>query len=294
MLVRSEQRDEIAEFWRVGAAYDDVLVHTVRVVPGPDEALAEPTTRHPLMRHSPPPVVIGEHGLSVRETGRRAWRPHPATALAALGFVAAALAGLELVPALLGAAVLAGLIQAAVAAHRGRELARLAAHRPTVVRVASAVADGLHEAGMSPVGAEAVRVEMDGSGEYHCSLADAPEEASARFATSLDEVVSPMTTPRYVLPRYLVEPPSGGPVGLLTGLRAATGTLRPAGEVWHSVPTVLGTHRRHADAFAGAWSRWVGGGAAVYTGSALGEGVLVTHRGRDPFAVTTVMRVHWR
>jgi hypothetical protein len=32
----------------------------------------------------------------------------------------------------------------------------------------------------------------------------------------------------------------------------------------------------------------------VYTGSPEGEGVLVTHRGSDPFDVTTVLRTTWR
>ena len=74
----------------------------------------------------------------------------------------------------------------------------------------------------------------------------------------------------------------------------ATGRVRPTGEVWHSVPTVLGTRAENAKRFAAAWDRWVGGGEAVYTGSPQGEGVLVTHRGSDPFEATTVLRLHWR
>ena len=57
---------------------------------------------------------------------------------------------------------------------------------------------------------------------------------------------------------------------------------------------MLGTTGQRAQAFARAWDHWVGGGQAVYTGSPEGEGVLVTNRGSDPFAVTTVMRTQWR
>ena len=129
---------------------------------------------------------------------------------------------------------------------------------------------------------------------YRCSLTGVSEAVSERFATALDEVVSPMAAPRYVVPRWVVDVPAAGPSGLVTGLAAATGLLRPAGEVWHPVPTALGTRADRAQGFAAAWDRWVGGGQAVYTGSPRGEGVLVTHRGSDPFALTTVLRVHWR
>jgi hypothetical protein len=109
------------------------------------------------------------------------------------------------------------------------------------------------------------------------------------FATALDEVVSPMLDPRYVVPRWVLN----GPVDNSHGLALALGRLRPDGEVWHSVPAVLGTTAARAQAFAAAWDRWVGGGPALYTRSPEGEGVLVTHRGEDPFAVTTVLRTTW-
>ena len=135
-----------------------------------------------------------------------------------------------------------------------------------------------------------MRVEVDELGERRCYLEDVTPDVSARFATALDEVVSPMGTPRYVLPRWLLTEP----VDNSDGLKAAFGRLRPDGEVWHTVPTVLGTTGQRAQAFAAAWDDWVGGGAAIYTGSPEGEGVLVTHRGVDPFAVTTVLRTSWR
>jgi hypothetical protein len=38
----------------------------------------------------------------------------------------------------------------------------------------------------------------------------------------------------------------------------------------------------------------VSGGAPVRTATPEGEGILVTHRGLDPFAATTALRVAWR
>ena len=99
-----------------------------------------------------------------------------------------------------------------------------------------------------------------------------------------------MASPRYAVPRWVLV----GPVDNADGVRAALGRLRPDGEVWHTVPSVLGTTGPRAQAFARAWDHWVGGGQAVYTGSPAGAGVLATHRGSDPFDVTTVLRVQWR
>jgi hypothetical protein len=184
--------------------------------------------------------------------------------------------------------------QSAVAAARGRTYLEEVARGPDISRVACAVADGLHAVGMSPVGAAAVRVEVDADGEYRCSLGGVTAEVSRVFATALDEVVSPMAAPRYVLPRYVVAPPPPGLPGLRAGLAAARGAARPGGEVWHSVPTVLGTRVEFARLFAKAWDVWVGGGAPVYTNSPEGEAIRVTHRGSDPFDATTVLRLHWR
>ncbi len=181
-------------------------------------------------------------------------------------------------------------IQTTVAVDRGRRLAEDLARPPSIEQVAYAVADGLRDAGLSPHGAEAVRVEVDDLGERRCALDGVTPEVSATFATALDEVVSPMAEPRYVLPRWVLSEP----VDNADGVRAAFGRLRPDGEVWHSVPTVLGTTGERAQVFARAWDDWVGGGPAVYTGSPEGEGVLVTHRGSDPFDVTTVLRLSWR
>jgi hypothetical protein len=189
----------------------------------------------------------------------------------------------------LGLATMLGL-QTTVAIDRGRRLAEDLARPPSIEQVAYAVADALFETGLSPVGSGGVMVVIDEHGDYRCAIEGVPAGVSALFATALDEVVSPMASPRYVVPRWVLH----APVDNADGMKGAFGRLRPDGEVWHSVPAALATTGQRAQAFARAWDHWVGGGAALYTGSPEGEGVLVTHRGSDPFAVTTVLRVQWR
>ena len=276
MLARSEERDAIREAWRVGTPYADTVVHTVRILPStPTETVVVPA-----------PVVLHGDDLRVRDGRLHPWRPHFSVAIGLVISLTAFL--LNLTPAVvigLGLVTMLG-IQTFVAIDRGRRLADDLAARPSLEQIAYAVADGLHAAGLAPVGADGVRVEIDPLGERRCSLEGVDAAVSATFATALDEVVSPMAAPRYVLPRWVLT----GPIDNYDGLKAAFGRLRPDGEVWHSVPSVLGTTGKRAQAFAAAWDHWVGGGPAVYTGSPEGEGVLVTHRGSDPFDVTTVLR----
>lgn len=290
MVLRAEDRHGIAARWRVGEPYSDTLVHEVRVLP----RRTRPGTSAHGEAGPGAAVVARPTGLTPRDDRPSPWAPHRGPVVAALVALVGLLAVVPLAPAILGSLAVGVLGQAAVAAARGRLLLEDASRPPTLVQAAHAVADALRAAGLSPLGATAVIVCVDEEGEYRCSLDGVPPEVSRRFATALDEVVSPMAAPRYVLPRYVVPSPATGPRGHLDGLRAAAGLVRPTGEVWHSVPSVLGARAPDAQVFADAWDRWVGGGPAVYTGSPEGEGVLVTHRGSDPFDATTVLRVHWR
>jgi hypothetical protein len=181
-------------------------------------------------------------------------------------------------------------LQTTVAVDRGRVLAEDLARPPGVEQVACAVADALLAAGLSPRGADAVRVERGDDGERRCTLTGVEPGVSATFAAALAEAVSPVASPRYVVPRWVLT----GPVDNTEGVLAARGRLRADREVWHGVPSVLGGTEARAQAFARAWDHWVGGGKAVYTGGPPGQGVLVTHRGSDHFGATIEQRVQWR
>jgi superfamily II DNA or RNA helicase len=298
MVLRAEGRAEIAQRWRVGEPYVDARMHTLRVLPrraGP--AGVRPDARPPsadIAKSLPTQVTMRPTGLELRHDVPGPWRPHRAVVLGTLLTFMVLATVVEPAFAALAAMVGGGLAQSGVASARGRRYLQQASRRPSLVAVACAVADALQAAGMSPVGASSVRAAIDPDGGYRCALEGVSPEVSALFVTALDEVVSPMTTPRYVLPRYVVDPPPPGPAGLRAGFAAATVPVRPTGEVWHSVPTVLGVRAEYARVFAAAWDDWVGGGSPVYTNSPEGEGILVTHRGSDPFDATTALRLHWR
>lgn len=166
---------------------------------------------------------------------------------------------------------------------------RLAGRTAGTEAYAAAVADGLRAAGLSPAGAEALRVDVESDGELRVRLDGVGgEDASRLFSESLEEVLEPLGEPRYVVPRYVV-----GPAGVWAGWRQALHLLRADGVAWHAVPRALAVNAERAQGYARAWNAWVSGGDALYTGSPAGAGVLVAHRGIDPFDAEIVLRPAW-
>ncbi|WP_337191440.1 DEAD/DEAH box helicase family protein [Nocardioides flavescens] len=297
-VVRSQQRDEIREQWRIGSAYDDTTLTALRIRPRATGRLGSGAGPAPVVLR---PTLTEVRGIE-RDT-RLAARAGVARVVAPLVGVAAglALAGAGGALLLLGAVVaLLGVLLGVGAARSrtrartayGTEVLRAAAEPPSVHRIAAAVADALRASGLTAVGAEAVEVVLDHEGEYRCVLRGTDAEA-ATFATALDEAVGPIGLPRYVLPRHVVLPATAAALDPGVVRSAAEGRLAPDGVVWHAVPSVLGTRAERARAYAAAWDHWVGGGAPVFTGSPEGTGVLAAQQGSDPFAASTVMRRQW-
>lgn len=295
MLVRAEQRREIAGAWRVGEPYVDEERWGVwlRPVSGgasarrPDTEPSEPSGAAP----APPDVLLGPDGL--RGRWPHTWLGAPVALLAgAVSLLALVL--VVLVPAL-GAAVLAlvpgALLPGAVAARevgvRRRAVLESARREPDLVQVAWALADGLSAAGLTSRGAGAVQWHVAADGALRFRLETPDPEESAVFADALAELVAPIRAPRYLVPRYVAAAPTTR--DLLSPLAAH----RPSGVVWHPVPTVLAVRAELAQAFAGAWQQWVGGGPAVYTGGPEGAGALAASRGTNPLEAGSVLRLGW-
>ena len=288
MLRRAEDRDTIRAQWRARGEVADTVGHVVRVRRTGTGAAPADEARS------------GTVGLT-SWTDRS--RERPGARLAVVPPVVAvvlvfllALLGLPVAALVVLAVLLLGAAAVAAVAVLGRATLRGAsAHRVGLGHVAAAVADGLQRADLSPVGSDALRVQVAPDGTTSYALAGVDEDVSARFATAFEEVVSPMASPRYVVPRRVTSAPAGLE-GFKRGLRSR-GRQQPDGEVWHTVPSVLAAHRRTADAFAAAWHHWAGGDGTpvrvVYAHSPAGAGVLATHRGEDPFAVTCVVRRVW-
>ncbi|MGI8332799.1 DEAD/DEAH box helicase family protein [Actinomadura scrupuli] len=305
MLLRAQDRPATRAAWRLGAPFRDELVHTVRVRTG--RAGGAVVTRD---RPGPPEVVPAERCAQPAPTS---WTGGPGDPVETMWFAGGAavlaalfaLAGMVVGGSTHLAAHLAQVVAALVAVlglgwwvtlriPQNRAACRLdeLAAGPSAELFAYAVADGLAFAGLSRRGAEGVTVRPEPDGTYRFALADVDTATSERFATALDEVLSPVADPRYVMPRYVVRSRTGQ-----DRRRRARAWLRDRAKadavVYHAVPSILGQNRTRTEAFVRAWNTWVSGGSAVYAASPQGAGVLATHRGEDPFAATTLLRVAW-
>jgi hypothetical protein len=288
-VVRSEQRATIREQWQVGQPYVDTAVYGIRIK---ERGLAGAGGFG--LGTGPAEVVLKPDAAELRGLRRHRARDRATSLLVGAGVLTALVAAVAGAPLVLAGGVLVGVAAAAARLRsqlrHGEELLHGAAEAPSVIRIASAVADGLLAAGLVRRGADAVEVVLDSEGEYRCVLSGVDEVAAQLFATALDEAVSPINLPRYLLPRWVR---TRRDVTWWRSLWAGFGRLRPDGVVWHAVPTVLGVNADRAAAYARAWDHWIGGGDPVYTGSPEGQGILAAQQGTDPFAASTVMRRQW-
>jgi hypothetical protein len=126
------------------------------------------------------------------------------------------------------------------------------------------------------------------------SSSDVPAERSALFADALDETLSPLAQPRYVISRLIIPPPPGPAAAARLAIRRLVTGQVPASVVYHAVPAELSASKKLATLFERAWNVHVGPGKALYTGSPEGAGALAAQRGDDPFALTTQIRILWR
>lgn len=307
MRVRAEGRDAIARSWRVGEPYVDRTSVALRLRPHRADRLATGDL--------PRALLVGPNGLAAANPQDRAlpqataWhRGLGVGALlavsglglglvgivglvhGALGVVGAVLIVLALVPLVLGWR------SASLATGDGvRRRVEQAGRPPSLAQVARALADGLHGADLVARGAESVEVETTRSGEYRLLLGGVTEAESELFATALEELVSPLAAPRYVISRYVTDP---GDVPervrpTASAVRDAEQRIRPSGESWHAVPTVLGANAGRVESLLVGWRRWVGDGRALRTATPEGAGIMRAQVGSDPFEVSAVMRRQW-
>ncbi|UVI35731.1 DEAD/DEAH box helicase family protein [Brevibacterium spongiae] len=320
MTLRSQSRAEVARRWNVGADYRDEEIRSVRIVAA-DSDPAE-IDSDPAVAGSDRAEVASSRGGGDSDSNRAGGaadsdgivpmprhrdgdpgRILPFTLRAPVVIVWATVGLLMLVVAMLStsaAAWICGLIAAGLLlglpvllSVAGRRRQSVYGTTPTVAQIAGAIAEALHTLGLSSAGADAVRMTIDAHGDLRCHLDADPASAEA-FALALDEAVSPIGDPRYLLPCWRLLTRADGLRGWWTQMRWGIGAAQEADPIWVGVPTVLGTKKERAVAFARAWDIWIGGGDPVYTRNPDGAGILAAVRGGNPWRLTSVLRTRWR
>ncbi|GIG64897.1 DEAD/DEAH box helicase family protein [Phytomonospora endophytica] len=281
MAARAADRDHTRALWRVGEPFADRVAHAVRIT-GRARPLVRPA--------GPPRFVVAHQGATSRARSRGVLAP----ILALITAILFAAGAIPFAVGLLFPALLAAGADLTRARRHGRAAHEAALASGDVGAMAYATAEALHKAGLIRRGAEAVDLAPDEGGAWRAVLREVSTEDSALFATALDEVLSPMTDPRYIVARYVLDDPGPDLVAQLRrGWPRPRRWLPELPAVHHAVPAALADHRRRADLFAAAWSRWVAESPAIYTRSPEGALLLAARRGASPLDVTTALRLSW-
>jgi len=279
VIERCADRDRIYALWRVGEPYRNLPTETVRI-----------RAQHAL-------------GVSVRKlNGTAPGEPGPrfvqtrAVLGTGGGLIAALLtiaAGQDLLAIGLGGLFVAGGV--GWAAHSMKTYADRLGPSSSLDDLAAAVAEALVATSLidNRLTAASVRVVTQPDGYYRCYLEGATLQDSSVFATALDELLAPLQSPRWIIPRYVSAPPRN----FLGGLRLLAGRLGRdrvgSTVVYHAVPGLLGANKTRVQAFEAAWNRRVSAGKALFQDDPRAQAIMQLQRGEDPFAVTTQMRTLW-
>ncbi len=278
MLTRAGARDTAYDRWRIGEPYENVEARTLRVRIGKPIGLP-----HQRLARTDGGAA---RGLRLRALGVVATAGAAAIALAS---VAPDLAGI------VGGVVLAGGGGVWVNHSFQATVDRLGPS-DALEDLASAVADALRVTdGISrSLGPESLRVVVQDDGFYRCFLDGANPEESVLFAESMDELLSPLAAPRYIIPRYVLDRPGSRLETARLALRLSAGKRAGTRMVYHAVPAWLAANKERATAFAHSWNRYVSAGEPIYWKDPQAQAILAAQRGEDPFDVTTQMRSLWR
>jgi superfamily II DNA or RNA helicase len=278
-LGQVEVREDVYARWGVGQPYENLATQTLRVHFGRSPGLTQGALRTTAAGIRPPPSFMP-------------WLA--GTLLAGVAVFALGVAtGLDVLGGGLGLLVLA--LGLAWTGRSVRTYLSQVGPAGTLENLAAAVVDGMAAAGLlsDGVSAAAVRVVVQPDGYYRCYLAGASLEDSNVFATALDELLSPLREPRYLIPRYIAQAPTSTLAALTLLIRQSMRPGRGAAVVYHAVPTVLAANRERADLFAEAWNRHVSAGEPLYESDPRAEAIIELQRGDDPFDVLTQMRTLW-
>jgi hypothetical protein len=110
----------------------------------------------------------------------------------------------------------------------------------------------------------------------------------------MDELLAPLASPRYIIPRAVAaEPPRSSLGALSLALRSATVGAVSNHVVYHAIPAYLAANKTRVQAFEKAWRTHVSPGEALYYQDAKAAAIIEVQRGENPFEATSQMRTLW-
>lgn len=234
---RAADHQQARERWKIGQPYEAELHDTLVVRRRGSTTVPEPAAA----------VAPAQRALEISQAA-----PFASCGFAAATALGSGLAGFDAGLVAAGLAVPASLTWSWIRLRRTRDA--VAGPLP-LDRVCAAVVDAYVALGeMSQGAAASLTIEPRASGYVRCVLTTATPDESRRFVEALDEVLSPVGNPRYLV-SSLTTDPRARPLSLLV----RTLLRRPAFQKqWVPVPHDFGRVKDRAQAFTKAWGKWLG------------------------------------
>ena len=240
MSRRASGHEQARERWGIGQPYAGAEQETLVILPR-KAGHPRPVSEHPPSYRIPSrsPVTVASFVSAF------------AVAVTAAGGDPAVLAGLAIAPAAFG--------------WTGARLARIQRSLDDALPldlVAHAICDAYRELGeLTDRAATSLAIEPRASGYLRCYLPAATAAESQRFTGALDGALSPAEFPRYLVSRLVPAPNRS----LLRPLGRLLSRKPPFERRWIAVPEDFGRTKQRAEAYAGAWRRWLGPGELRFT-----------------------------
>jgi hypothetical protein len=284
-LARVAERAQGKSWWRIGEPYEGHDVATIRMRSQRPVGIATPTTTQSALL----PTVPGKRTFG---SSRAAF----VAGLAGLGAGASAIATTGVGPVAGAATAAAAVVTGAalLASASATESRRLADAPNALEQLAAVVADALKAAGGAERGAEALRITPDADGWIRCELGGVETEQAQLFSAVLDELLAPLTEPRYLVGRKILLPPTGRVARTLFAARAVLGLSLPGAVSWHPVPRWFAKNQKRLGALMNSWQRHIGPPRVTRADSPDGQAILELFRGDNPLSITTQLRTTWR
>lgn len=218
--------------------------------------------------------------------------------LGTAGLVAAAVAGLTALPLGLGLGALSALFLygSARSFTKAGDISRSAvlsedAHR-FAEKMAFCILESLQLAGLMANETKQPKLSLtkreDGSFRVYL---DASPEASELFASSLNDVLSPVVDQRYVIQRLEGHMPG---IGLFAAIREGLHPSRTVVADYHPVPAVLGQNKEKALLFEQCWNKYISRGQVVFLRSKEGEAILSQYGMTSKLGIRRHKAAIWR
>jgi superfamily II DNA or RNA helicase len=269
MMDRALVRDSIWNLWKVGEPYKNRSLGCIEVTGMRKLALTPPNIRKDL-RYT-------DHAKHLRSALAGVWFDYLGVGLAGSLFFSTFISSMLAPASMSYITTMLPFVSAAFLGYKKHkslfnrmkaEVCQPNTQESSLTDIANAVLSALQRINLVPsyIERKSIKVSIRSDGSYRIFLDDVEPEPSKNFTISMREVLSPVTTQPFLIPKYEYPIPQSmeGTMTELDFFKAyLAGEAQPRVAAYHPVPSLLARSSRGRNAFQSAWNKYVSPGFIV-------------------------------